>query len=382
MLKGNIDSHAVKQGNFTVLIVDDTPTNVLILKKTLNNSGYRVITAESGVAGRQLADEFKPDLILLDIMMPDEDGFETISKLKASPATASIPVIFLTALSDVASKIKGFDLGAVDYITKPFHPQEIRARTGLHIKLSIATNALIESQKDKLKQIKTAQRAMLIQPEELPEAKFAAYYSSLHEAGGDFYEVIKINDYSCCYFVADVSGHDIASGFITASMKALLQQNCSHIYSPAETMKIINEVLMGVLPEDKYLTACYLVINRKTNRVSMVNMGHPPIIYQPFGKKPKLLEKESDVLGAFHDVVLSEYSFKVNAGDRLFIYSDGLIESQKDRTVWSSNLEALTDCANDIKDADLSESVKSIYDYFFPNDKPPEDDIVILGIEV
>lgn len=369
--------------NFTVLIVDDTPTNVLILKKTLLNSGYNVMSAENGIIGREIALREKPDLILLDIMMPEEDGFETLTKLKNTPETASIPVIFLTALSDVDSKVKGFELGAVDYITKPFHPQEIRARTGLHIKLSIATNALIETQREKLKQIETAQQAMLIQPQDMPDANFSVYYSSLQEAGGDFYDVIKINEHVHCYFVADVSGHDIATSFITASVKALLKQNCSPIYSSTETMKIINQVLLDVLPEDKYLTASFLSINRKTQKASLINMGHPPIIFQPKeNNEPEVIISESDILGGFKEVLYSERIFSVTKGDRIFIYSDGLLENFDDKAIWTNDFENLLKCIEQTKDDGLDKAVTNIKNYFAPKNENIKDDVLILGIEV
>jgi len=367
---------------FTILIIDDTYTNVLILEKTLSNSGYSVITAESGPEGRRIAQDVRPDLILLDIMMPDEDGFETISKLKANPSTASIPVIFLTALSDVESKIKGFELGAVDFITKPFHPAEIRARTGLHIKLSIATNALIDSQREKLKQIETAQQALLVEPAELPEANFRVFYSSLHEAGGDFYDVIQVTDNTYGYFLADVSGHDIATGFITASVKALLRQNCSPIYTPSESMRIINRVLLDVLPPDKYLTASYLTLNRKTSKIVLVNMGHPPVLYIPVDDEPQMILAKSDILGGFTDVLFSEYEFKVKPGDRVFMYSDGLIEASQSKSVWSKNIDGLLEIAPEIRSLPLEKTVTRINEHYFGNSRTPEDDIVIMALEV
>lgn len=367
---------------FTVLVVDDTPTNVMILKKTLVNAGYEVLSAENGSAGRKIAEEKKPDLILLDIMMPGEDGFETIAKLKSNPATASIPVIFLTALADIESKVSGFELGAVDYITKPFHPLEIRARTRLHIKLSIATNALVERQREKLKQIETAQQALLVAPEELPDADFAIYYASLNEAGGDFYDVIKINQNTHAYFVADVSGHDLATSFVTAAVKALIRQNCSQIYTSDETMRLVNSVLLSVLPEDKYLTGCYLTLNRHSNTVSMVNMGHPPALFVPANGKPELILTESDILGAYDGAMLNEYTFKVAKGDRIFLYTDGLIEDEKKKLIWTQGMSEIKNCAEKCKGVSLKQAVDNMRNHFYSERKKQSDDIIIMGIEV
>lgn len=367
---------------FTVLIVDDTSTNVLILKKTLVNAGYDVLSADNGKDGRALAEERCPDLILLDIMMPDEDGFETIAKLKKSPRTAMIPVIFLTALSDVDAKVKGFELGAVDFITKPFHPAEIKARTSLHIKLSIATNALIQSQAEKLRQVGSAQKALLIQPEDMPDAKFSVFFSSLAEAGGDFYDVINITGSVTSYFVSDVSGHDIATSFVTAAIKALLKQNCSTIYSPVESMQIINKVLLDVLPDGKYLTANYLTVDRKNMVATLIGMGHPPAIHLPAGGgKPQMLATESDVLGSFHDALYQERDFKLSKGDRIYLYSDGLLENLSGDKVWTGGVDALSSFISTLGALSLQDSVKAIVERYKAGAGNSGDDIVILATE-
>ncbi len=123
-----------KQG--TVLIVDDTPANVSVLFDFLTAEGFKVLVAKNGKGALQKAAYAHPDLILLDIMMPEMDGFEACSILKQQPDTQDIPVIFMTALADTVDKVKGFSLGAVDYITKPFQHEEVLARinTQLHVR--------------------------------------------------------------------------------------------------------------------------------------------------------------------------------------------------------------------------------------------------------
>ena len=169
---------------YKVIIIDDSRMNRVLLARVLRDAGYIVKTAESGITGRDLAKYFQPDLILLDIQMPDEDGYETLGKLKNNNKTANIPVIFFSGLSDVKAKVRGLESGAVDFITKPFDPAEVKARVKVHIKLSYAMKAVVESQKEKLKQIEHAQQQLLVQPEELPEAKFYAKYLPLSDAGG------------------------------------------------------------------------------------------------------------------------------------------------------------------------------------------------------
>jgi len=112
----------------TILIVDDTPANVSILFDFLAESGYKVLVAQEGKRAIQKAEYAIPDLILLDIMMPGIDGFETCKVLKSTEKTKDIPIIFMTALADTIDKVKGFKLGAADYITKPIQHEEVLAR--------------------------------------------------------------------------------------------------------------------------------------------------------------------------------------------------------------------------------------------------------------
>lgn len=125
----------LRGGNDTVLMVDDTSANLQVLQATLEVRGYRLLAARDGASALSAAAKARPDLILLDIMMPGMDGYEVCRRLKTDPATRDIPVIFLSALSQTADKVKGFELGAVDYITKPFEPAEVIARVNTHLTL-------------------------------------------------------------------------------------------------------------------------------------------------------------------------------------------------------------------------------------------------------
>ncbi len=126
----------------TLLIVDDNPTNIKVLFDFLRDAGFRVLVAKDGSNALEKLQEALPDLILLDVMMPGIDGFETCRRLKENSQTQAIPVIFMTALADAEHKVKGLSLGAVDYITKPFQQEEVLARINLHLKLRSLTQEL------------------------------------------------------------------------------------------------------------------------------------------------------------------------------------------------------------------------------------------------
>jgi sigma-B regulation protein RsbU (phosphoserine phosphatase) len=367
---------------YSVLVVDDNRVNLKLIEKSLSKEGYQIHTADTGPDARASALENRPDLILLDIEMPGESGFEVIKKLKDNAATNAIPVIFLTGVSDVDAKLKGFDLGAVDYITKPFHPQEVLARVRIHLKLSIATNSLIQSQAGKLRQVTEAQAAMLPQPDEFPGARFGVYYKALEAAGGDFYDILNISENITGYFVADSSGHDIETSYMTASVKALLAQNCTPVYSPLESMKMINDVLVEILPPGKYLTACYMHINRSTMQATIIQAGHPPVVCLPVKGEPYLVLTEGDILGMFPDAGFGKVSVNISRGDRFFIYSDGLVESADNKVTWTSGADSLLPVYNSLRQVPFKDVPEAMISQLFGNGCHPEDDVVLLCVEV
>jgi signal transduction histidine kinase len=133
----------------TILAIDDSPTNLEVLYATLSGAGYEVLVEMDGISGIEQTKNNPPDLILLDIMMPKLDGFETCRRLQADLSTKDIPIIFITALSDIEEKVKGLSLGAVDYITKPFQQNEVLARVKLHLKMR-RLNLELDQQKQQL----------------------------------------------------------------------------------------------------------------------------------------------------------------------------------------------------------------------------------------
>lgn len=140
-----------------VLIVDDVPENIQVLAGVLSNEYCEIAAATSGEQSLKLIRKSCPDLILLDIMMPGMDGFEVCRKLKDIPETKNIPVIFLTAMTEIDHIVKGFELGAVDYVTKPFNSAEMLSRVRTHLKLKKAMDAekeLIANLKEALAQVK------------------------------------------------------------------------------------------------------------------------------------------------------------------------------------------------------------------------------------
>jgi signal transduction histidine kinase len=143
-----------------ILIVDDTPANLDTISTVLGDAGYEIAIATSGEKALQLLQRRSPDLILLDVRMPGIDGFETCDRIKANPKICDIPIVFMTSLIDINNKIKGFNCGAVDYISKPFQEQEILARVRTHIQLSLLTQNLEQQVAEKTASLRVANEAL------------------------------------------------------------------------------------------------------------------------------------------------------------------------------------------------------------------------------
>jgi len=144
-----------------ILVVDDNPDNLGILFELLGEQGFEILVAEDGESALQQAEYTHPDLILLDILLPDMNGFSTCQQLKERPATKDIPVIFMSALTDTVDKVKGLQLGAVDYITKPFQHQEVLARVNTHLSLQRLKARLKESEERLSRIVESAMDAIL-----------------------------------------------------------------------------------------------------------------------------------------------------------------------------------------------------------------------------
>ncbi|NPV05469.1 MAG: response regulator [Syntrophaceae bacterium] len=367
----------------TVLIVDDHPVNIRLLEKILGAAGYRTLAAENGPDGRALAAGRQPDLILLDIMMPGESGFESCEKLKRDPQTAHIPVVFLSAKADTESKVTGLNLGAVDYMTKPFDKKEVLARVGRHLETRDAYRSIIELQAAKLRQVHEAQQAILTRPVEFPEAAFGVSYTPIIEAGGDFYDVFPVGDGTFGYFAADFSGHDIRASYNTFALKALISQNTGPQIPPQETMQVINRVFMSLMKNGEHLTGVYARLDRPGSELTVVNAGHLPVLHLSREGEIRTLAAEGDILGVFEDVLFKPLRVPVRAGERFFLYTDGLLEVfGEDPRGREEGIDALMACCAETRELPIGRAVDEIVSLICPDRGRLQDDVLLLGVEV
>ncbi|MEI2583912.1 response regulator [Scytonema sp. PRP1] len=189
-----------------ILIVDDNKAHIELLLNLLDNAGFTVLMADNGERAVEIAESALPDLILLDVLMPKIDGFETCRRLKTNPATQDIPVIFLTALAQRVDRVKGLNIGAVDYITKPLESEEVLGRVNIHLRLQNLTKRLKEQNEHLEKEISKRKRS---------EQERSQAFQALQESEARFRRLVESNIVGI--ILADLSGK------ITEANDAFLQ---------------------------------------------------------------------------------------------------------------------------------------------------------------
>ena len=372
----------------SILLVDDNPTNLQVLFQTLEGVGCKLLIAKNGEIALSIAGKALPDLILLDIMMPDIDGYEVCRQLKANPATSDIPVIFLSALGDTEDKVKGLQLGAVDYITKPFQPDEVIARVNTHLTIHRLKRE-VESQKDQLehelKVVSEVQRKLL--PKQLPAIdgfKLAVHYETSRYAGGDYYDILELPDNCWGFLIADAEGHSAPAAVLMAMTCALFRSYPGSAADPAKVLHYLNEHLCKVA-EPSFMTALYAYYDAKMQIMRIARAGHPlPMVFRNSDKKAIELPSPGIYpLGIEpYEIEIPVTETKLEQGDRFLVYTDGLTErfNMEENTYGEERLLSLlaTDSTNDpqVVIAAIMADVEQ-----FAGKRPADDDqALLLGI--
>ena len=381
MANNNSDSESI-------LLVDDNPTNLQVLFQTLEGVGCKLLIAKNGTGALTIAGKAGPDLILLDIMMPDIDGYEVCRKLKADPATANIPVIFLSALGETEDKVKGLQLGAVDYITKPFQPDEVIARVNTHLTIHRLKRE-VESQKDQLEHelevVSEVQRKLL--PKKLPEIdgfKLAAHYETSRYSGGDYYDIIKLSETQWGFLIADAEGHSAPAAVLMAMTCALFRAYPDPPDDPAAVLRYLNLHLCKVA-EPSFMTALYAIYDAVHHTMRIARAGQPlPMIYRSSENKAF----EMDCPGVYplgiepYEIEIPVTEITLMPGDRFLIYTDGLSErfNAAGETYGEARLLEPLATENAAAPQDVVSAIMGDVDQFAGDHPADDDQALLLGV--
>jgi sigma-B regulation protein RsbU (phosphoserine phosphatase) len=370
----------------TILLVDDSPVNLQVLVRTLHGSGHRILAAKDGRSALDIARRVRPDMILLDLMMPELDGFEVCRAIKADPEMRDTTVIFLSALGEVSDKVSGLQLGAADYITKPFQAEEVLARVANHLTRQYLERELRRSRDRLNRELASAGRMQrLLLPAVLPahaSATFAAHYQTSRHAGGDYYDVLDLGADRFGVIVADVSGHGAPAAIVMAMIRAALHAHPRPDDPPA-VLHALNRHFEYLWDTPMFATAVYAVLDagRRTLRLSCA--GHP---------LPLLVRQSDDVTPIAVDAVMPLLfrelgdipctDVELRPGDRVLTYTDGITDRQApDGSMYERRLTSTLTGAGSLGPAALVERLVADLDAF-ADGQEPEDDQTLLMIGV
>jgi phosphoserine phosphatase RsbU/P len=368
----------------TVLVVDDNPTNLQVLVRTLHGSGHRILAAKDGRNALAIARKAHPDLVLLDVMMPDVDGFEVCRAIKADPEIAEMVVIFLSALDEVTDKVSGLKLGAVDYITKPIQAEEVLARVETHLTHQYLRRELRDS-RDRLDRelAGAADMQRLILPPVLPQhplVEFAAYYRTSRHAGGDYYDVIDLGDDRYGIIVADVSGHGAPAAIVMAMIRTVLHTHPGPVDPPA-VLHHINRHFGYLWQSSMFATAIYAVLDAGRGTLRLSCAGHPPPLLARQDGSVAALSIDAVVpllIMELGDVPVVEHALR--AGDRLMLYTDGITDRQSpDGSMYDeARLISSVGRAASLHPSATIDSVVGELDVFAAGEEPQDDQTLLL----
>jgi serine phosphatase RsbU (regulator of sigma subunit) len=315
----------------TILIVDDTPINIGVISGALKDS-FATKVATSGEKALAIASgKDKPDLILLDILMPEMDGYEVCRRLKADPDTRDIPVIFLTSQTEAEDETKGFEVGAVDYIHKPFSAAVVKARVRTHLMLREAHAVIARQLVEINTELEMARQIQLsILPSSTPKITgmdIVARYIPMTSVAGDFYDFIVVDERHVGILIADVSGHGLPAALIASMLQVALTAQARHVSEPSKVLAGLNQALCGKF-QHNFVTAAYVYVDLEKNIMNYGGAGHPPLLLwrKSTGSASELLENGL-VMGQFEEATYDSLQVPIEPGDRFFLYTDGILET-------------------------------------------------------
>jgi serine phosphatase RsbU (regulator of sigma subunit) len=403
----------------SVLVVDDTPTNIQILMEILKND-YRIVAAVNGKRALQLAvSDPPPDIILLDIMMPEMDGYEVCARLKAEPKTRDIPVIFITAMSDAQDETKGLELGAVDYITKPIRPPVVLARVKSHLELKQAKeilknqNVILEQRvEERTKEVLVLQKVEFdlraakekveselniaaqiqksILPSEFPaypdrkEFELFALMQPARYVGGDFYDFFFVDDHTLALVMADVSDKGIPAALFMMVSRTLINSLALAVdnKSPSAVLEKANNIMCQNNESGMFVTVFLAFYDVSSGKLTATNGGHSAgIIIEPDGTSREWATAHGAALGFMEDLPYKEETMDLEAGQTLFLYTDGVTEamSPDDELFGLDNLRDLLKRKHGLKLDKICTDIEANLSEFQQGEQ--FDDITILALK-
>ena len=321
-----------------ILIVDDTPANLRLLSQMLAEHGHSVRAVTSG--GRALASAklSRPDLVLLDIKMPEMDGYEVCERLKADGQTRDVPVIFISALDELQDKVRAFAVGGVDYITKPFQVEEVLARVETHLALRRLQEQLENANKKMARELALAgevQTSFL--PSKLPRIpgwQLTVDLKPVTQTSGDFYDVMPLQNGKLGILIADVVDKGVGAALYMALSGTLIRTYAAEFPTQPElVLSAVNRRILMDTSAEQFVSVFYGIIDPSTGALTYCNAGHYPpyLLRADNGGAAMALTRTGMVLGVEKEETWKRASAQLDPGDVLVLYTDGITDAEDEQ---------------------------------------------------
>ena len=380
-----------------LLVVDDNDDNRYTLTRRLTREGYtNLTTATNGREALDLLRSKRFDLILLDIMMPDMNGYEVLERMKADAELRNIPVIMISALSEIDSVIRCIELGAEDYLPKPFNPTLLRARVGASLEKKRlrdtvrASLARLEHEMDAARKLQLGMLPLIF-PACTPEqpVEIHALMEPAREVGGDLYDFFYASEHLFCFLVGDVSGKGAAAAMFMARTRSLVRMavqlwrktNGDQI-SPMLIIEAVNHELYQNNRDRMFVTLFLGVLVTKTGLLTYVNAGHlAPCVLHASGGIESLNDKPAMPLAVRAGTAYQERTLTLLPGDAVFVMSDGVTEAMNaaDEFYGTERLQADLCAASALRPEEMVRAIKAKVDGF-TGQAPQSDDVTMLAL--
>lgn len=321
-----------------ILIVDDTPANLRLLSQMLAEHGHNVRAVTSGGRALASAQLSRPDLILLDIKMPEMDGYEVCERLKADGQTRDVPVIFISALDELQDKVRAFAVGGVDYITKPFQVEEVLARVETHLALRRLQEQLENANKKMARELALAGQVQAsFLPSKLPHIpgwQLTVDLEPVTQTSGDFYDVMPLQNGKLGILIADVVDKGVGAALYMALSWTLIRTYAAEYPTQPElVLSAVNRRILMDTSAEQFVSVFYGIIDPSTGAMTYCNAGHyPPYLLRAHnGGAVESLTGTGMVLGVEKDVKWQQASAQLAPGDVLVLYTDGITDAEDER---------------------------------------------------
>jgi len=368
----------------TIMIVDDESFNIKVLMEALADK-YKIVASKNGKQALSRVEKNPPDLILLDIMMPEMDGYEVCRLLKSNEKTRDIPVIFISAMTQMEDEKLGLELGAVDYITKPFHIAIIKARVDTHLMLRLKTMEMIKKNQEMINDLLLAQRIQKKLYYEYHPPSFlniATHYTPYSYVSGDIYKLYAdwLSNYNI--FIGDCTGHGVAAALSTIMADVILTQHVGD--SPSQIMNNLNHTFEENFQSESLMSGIHVQISQD-GLLKTAIAGHPPLIIIPADGGPLvMIENTGTMIGVISDSMfdIQETTYQLKNGDKGILYTDGITEQlNHEGNQYGENrlYRFLQDHASLTPDLLLKQLIDDVN--AFSQETPPEDDVSIIAFE-